>query len=217
VLSNLDSELKIQVGIFDDDPLRLIGYRALLDCEPDIQIASFAKDLQTSDQRVDVFILSHTRGASIGWQIENLKAIAAEARVLVAGRLLTDAEIVDAISSGAKGYYCETAASSELAGAIRAVHRGVIWAPRRLVAEVITQIQQSMPSCRIRQRAHLTDREKEVLRMLVAGKSNKEIAGPLGIELRTVKAHVSHIMHKLGVKNRIGASIHAVQQLMVQI
>jgi DNA-binding NarL/FixJ family response regulator len=56
----------------------------------------------------------------------------------------------------------------------------------------------------------LTDREREVLSMLVAGKSNREIAIPLGIEERTVKAHVAKLMRKFGVQNRVMLSIHAV-------
>jgi DNA-binding NarL/FixJ family response regulator len=59
-------------------------------------------------------------------------------------------------------------------------------------------------------------REKEVLKMLVAGRSNKEIAAPLGIEERTVKAHVAEMMRKLGVRNRIALSVHAITDSIVQ-
>jgi DNA-binding NarL/FixJ family response regulator len=62
-----------------------------------------------------------------------------------------------------------------------------------------------------------TNREKEVLTMLVAGCSNKEIAAPLGIEERTVKAHVAKLMRKVGVPNRVMLSVHAVTHLLVPI
>jgi DNA-binding NarL/FixJ family response regulator len=64
-------------------------------------------------------------------------------------------------------------------------------------------------------RDRLTSREKEVLQMLVAGRSNKEIASPLGIEERTVKAHVGKLMRKLGAKNRINLSVHAITHSLV--
>jgi DNA-binding NarL/FixJ family response regulator len=56
----------------------------------------------------------------------------------------------------------------------------------------------------------LTPRQRQVLQMLVAGRSNKEIGAPLGIEERTVKSHVATLMHKVGVSNRIALSVHAI-------
>ncbi len=60
-----------------------------------------------------------------------------------------------------------------------------------------------------------TDREKEVLKMLVRGQSNKEIGAPLGIGERTVKAHVAKLMRKVGVQNRIALSVHAITHSLV--
>jgi DNA-binding NarL/FixJ family response regulator len=62
---------------------------------------------------------------------------------------------------------------------------------------------------------YFTDREKEVLEMLVAGRSNKEIGSALGIEERTVKAHVAKLMRKVGVQNRIALSVHAITHSLV--
>ena len=64
-------------------------------------------------------------------------------------------------------------------------------------------------------RATFTDREKEVLELLVAGRSNKEIGSPLGIKERTVKAHIAKLLRKVGVQNRIALSIHAVTHSLV--
>src|SRR5258708_32120140 len=64
-------------------------------------------------------------------------------------------------------------------------------------------------------RITFTDREKEVLEMLVAGRSNKEIGGQLGIEERPVKAHVAKLMRKVGVQNRIALSVHAITHSLV--
>ena len=64
-------------------------------------------------------------------------------------------------------------------------------------------------------RANFSDREKEVLELLVAGRSNKEIGSPLGIGERTVKAHVAKLMRKVGVQNRIALSVHALTHSLV--
>jgi DNA-binding NarL/FixJ family response regulator len=64
-------------------------------------------------------------------------------------------------------------------------------------------------------RGTFTDREKEVLALLVAGRSNKEIGSPLGIQERTVKAHVAKLLRKVGVQNRIALSVHAITHSLV--
>jgi DNA-binding NarL/FixJ family response regulator len=66
-------------------------------------------------------------------------------------------------------------------------------------------------------RRTFTNREKEVLELLVAGRSNKEIGTPLGIEERTVKAHVAKLMRKVGVQNRIALSVHAITHSLVSL
>ena len=66
-------------------------------------------------------------------------------------------------------------------------------------------------------RVIFTDREKEVLEMLVRGRSNKEIGATLGIEVRTVKAHVAKLLRKIGVQNRVELSIHAVTHSLVSL
>ena len=63
---------------------------------------------------------------------------------------------------------------------------------------------------------HVTSRQKEVLGMLVEGRSNKEIAVRMGIEVRTVKAHVASLLRKMGVRNRIALSMQAIKQSLVQ-
>ena len=100
--------------------------------------------------------------------------------------------------------------------AIRIVNQGSVWAPRRVLSMFIERVSStlrggSFPAGRVT----FTDREKEVLEMLVAGRSNKEIGSALGIEERTVKAHVAKLMRKVGVQNRIALSVHAITHSLV--
>ncbi len=102
-----------------------------------------------------------------------------------------------------------------LVRAIRVVDQGLIWAPRRVLSTFIVQAGKYPGGNLPRARMDLTPQEKQVLTLLVEGNSNKEIAGPLGIEELTVKAHMAKMMHKVGVKNRIALSVHAVRYSLV--
>jgi DNA-binding NarL/FixJ family response regulator len=120
-----------------------------------------------------------------------------------------------AIASGAKGYVDEAASPTEFVQAIRIVNQGSVWAPRRVLSMFIERVSSAPGRIFPAGRVTFTDREKEVLEMLVAGRSNKEIGSALGIEERTVKAHVAKLMRKVGVQNRIALSVHAITHSLV--
>ncbi len=123
--------------------------------------------------------------------------------------------ILKAIASGAKGYVDEAASPAEFAQAIRIVSQGSVWAPRKVLSMFIERVSSAPGRIFPAGRVTFTDREKEVLEMLVAGRSNKEIGAQLGIEERTVKAHVAKLMRKVGVQNRIALSVHAITHSLV--
>ncbi len=106
----------------------------------------------------------------------------------------------------------------EFKQAIRVVHSGSVWAPRRVLCTFIERATAS-PRRVLPQGGEdkISEREREVLKLLVAGRSNREIGGVLGIEERTVKAHVSQLMRKVGVKNRIALSVHAVTHSLLSL
>jgi DNA-binding NarL/FixJ family response regulator len=109
----------------------------------------------------------------------------------------------------------EAAAPLEFVQAIRMVHQGSVWAPRRVLSIFIERVTSSPGRIFPAGRVTFTDREKETLELLVAGRSNKEIGVALGIEERTVKAHVAKLMRKVGVQNRVALSVHAITHSMV--
>ena len=99
--------------------------------------------------------------------------------------------------------------------AIRIVNQGSVWAPRRVLSMFIERVSASPGRIFPAGRVTFTDREKEVLELLVVGRSNKEVGAVLGIEERTVKAHVAKLMRKVGVQNRIALSVHAITHGLV--
>src|SRR5205807_404238 len=136
-------------------------------------------------------------------------------RIIVTGSGVDEETILKAIASGAKGYVDEAASPAEFVQAIRVVNQGSVWAPRHVLSVFIERVSTSPGRIFPAGRVTFTDREKEVLEMLVAGRSNKEIGAALGIEERTVKAHVAKLMRKVGVQNRIALSVHAITHSLV--
>ena len=209
------SQPKIRVGVFEEDPLRLIGVRALLQGETDIEVLPLADCAAAEGGKIEVVLIRGHQGRTLRRDIETIQAGWPYRRILISGSGLSQDQLIEALVLGAKGYISENTRGNELAQAIRSVYRGIVWAPRSLLAAAIERIITSSESTRLIRRAALTQREKQVLELLVTGSSNKEIAVPLGIEVRTVKAHVSRLMRKFGAKNRIAVSIQAVQSALV--
>ena len=205
----------IRIVVVDNDPLRFIGFRALLDAERDFELTSVsALDLSTV-QNIDIALLGNHLGQTLFDLMARLKETHPLVRVIVTGSGMNDDAILKTIALGAKGFVDEAAPRSEFVQAIRIVSKGLVWAPRRILSMFIEQASGSPRWPSSYARLDFTAREKEVLEMLVAGRSNKEIAAPLGIEERTVKSHVAKLMRKVGVCNRIALSIHAIKHSLV--
>jgi DNA-binding NarL/FixJ family response regulator len=168
-----------------------------------------------AQQSIDLVLLGNHIGSNLFEVVATLKAARPDLRVIVMGAGMDEENILKAIASGAKGYIDEAADPTEFEQAFRVVDQGSVWVPRRVLSLFIERVSNSPGRIFPAGRVCFTHREKEVLEMLVAGRSNKEIAGPLGITERTVKAHVSKLMRKVGVQNRIALSVHAITNSLV--
>ena len=206
---------KIRVAVVESDPLRFIGFRALFDDEPDFELASASIQEIATRSEVDLILLGSRGGQNLFDVMASLKASRPDLRILVTGAGADDETILKALAAGAKGYVDEAASPQEFTTAIRIVNQGSVWAPRRVLSTFIERVTASPGRIFPAGRVTFTDREKEVLELLVAGRSNKEIGSSLGIEERTVKAHVAKLMRKVGVQNRIALSVHAITHSLV--
>ena len=205
----------IRVAVVESDPLRFVGFRALFDSEPDFELVSATLPELSVEKAIDLVLLGSRGGQNLFDQMATLKAARPDVRIIVTGAGIDEETILKAIASGAKGYVDEAATPSEFVQAIRVVNQGSVWAPRRVLSLFIERVTSSPGRIFPAGRVTFTDREKVVLEMLVAGRSNKEIAAALGIEERTVKAHVAKLMRKVGVQNRIALSVHAITHSLV--
>lgn len=208
------SAAKIRVGVLESDPLRLAGYRALLECHEDLELIAVSVAELSVALAFDVVLLGRRPNQNISQSMQYLKTIQPHLRVIVTAAGGTDQTVLEALSSGAKGYIDESTPAEDFAKAIRIVHQGLIWGSRRILALYIERFGKVHEQNLVRGR-NFTSREAQVLKMLVEGCSNKEIASPLGIQERTVKAHVAKLLRKVGVQNRIMLSVHAVNHSLV--
>lgn len=205
----------IRIAVVESDPLRFVGFRALFDSESDLELVSASLPDIGAQQNIDLILLGNRNGQNLFDVMASLKASRPDLRIIVTGSGMDEETILKAIASGAKGYVDEAAAPTEFVQAIRVVHQGSVWAPRHVLSMFIERVSSSPGRIFPAGRVTFTDREKEVLEMLVAGRSNKEIGAALGIEERTVKAHVAKLMRKVGVQNRIALSVHAITHSLV--
>ncbi len=205
----------IRVALAESDPLRLIGFRSLFDSERDFELTSASVSQLAMNVDVDIVLLGNRPGLNLFDVMASLKAIRPDLKIVITGNGTDDETILKALAAGAKGYVDEAAPTTEFVQALRMVHQGSVWAPRRVISMFIDRVTSSSGRIFPAGRVTFTDRERDVLELLVAGRSNKEIGQALGIEERTVKAHVAKLMRKVGVQNRIALSVHAITNSLV--
>ncbi len=210
------AESNIRIAVVESDPLRFLGFRAIFSMEEGFRIRDASILSILSSPEDDIILMASSGGSTFYSAMSALKAVRPNIRIIVTGAGTSDEEILRAIAAGAKGYIAEDATPSEFKRAIREVHEGSVWVPRRVLSTFIERATASSRKVRPQGEDKISEREREVLKLLIAGRSNKEIGDALGIEERTVKAHVSQLMRKVGVQNRIALSVHAITHSLLE-
>lgn len=203
----------IRVMLVDDHPAFRKGLAALIASEPDLEVVAQTADGNGAielyrEHRPDITLMD-LRLPGMGG-VEATIAIRKEfpdARVIVLTTFDMDEDIFRAMESGAKSYLLKDTPEDQLTATIRAVHAG----EEKLSPELAARLAQRQ------KRPELSQREKEVLQLLVRGRSNKEIAASLFITEDTVKAHLKTLFVKLGVQDRTDAAITAIRQGIVHL
>ena len=206
----------IRVAVLESDPLHVLGLQEVLSADQSIRVQAGTVESVLNSRYDELVLMTTDRGPSFSYSMSALKAARPEIRIIVIAPGRRDEDILRAISAGAKGYVAREASSDILRKAIREVHGGSVWMPRRLIATFIentTAFKQPLPALVAPQ---ISRREREVLRLLVEGCSNKEIGNELRIIEATVKAHVAQLLRKTGVANRTALSVHAVSMSLLE-
>src|SRR6267154_898097 len=188
----------IRILTVDDHPLLRKGIAALVNTEPDLKLVAEASN---GKEAIDAFRTPRPDVTLMDLQmpdidgLEAIKVIRSEfpdARVIVLTTYSGDMQVLGALKAGARGYILKGHVHKELLHAIRAVHAGQKRIPPEIAAELADHATDDA----------LTEREIDVLKLVGAGNSNKQIADQLSIGEATVKSHVTNILSKLGANDR---------------
>jgi NarL family two-component system response regulator LiaR len=206
----------IRVLIADDHAVVREGLRTFLALQDDIEVVGDAADGEEAvraarERAPDVVLMDLVMPRLDG--VEAIRRIAAErpaTRIIALTSFLDDDKVLPAVRAGAAGYLLKDVGPPDLVRAIRTVHGGQALLHPAVAARVIEELADPAPPPPAA--AALTPREREVLALLGRGLANTRIAQELGIAEKTVKIHVSRILHKLGVSDRTQAALHAVRE-----
>ena len=206
----------IRILLVDDHAVVREGLRAFLRLQPDLEVCGEASDGEAAVQlavslRPDVVVLDLVMPGGDGLPaLRALRERAPDARVLVLTSYADDAQLFAAMEAGAAGYMLKDVEPDALAAAIREVAAGRPALHPQVARRLMRQGPQAEPGL-----ADLTSRERDVLRLIVEGLANKEIAARLRIGEKTVKTHVSRVLGKLGVLDRTQAAVLAIRSRLV--
>jgi DNA-binding NarL/FixJ family response regulator len=216
----------IRVVLVDDQALLRVGFRMILEAEADVEVVGEAADgaeavAVTAATDPDVVLMDvRMPGVDGIAATERIASSGAAARVLILTTFDLDEYVYAGLRAGASGFLLKDAPPADLLAAVRTVAAGdAVLAPsatRRLIDRFADAAPApARPAAAPDPLAELTEREQEVFRLVAAGRSNREIAGELFVSEGTVKVHVSRLLAKLGLRDRVQAVVLAYESGIV--
>ncbi len=213
----------IRVLVVDDHDLFRTGLAMLLGAQPDIDVVAQASGGRmgvrlAAELQPDV-VLMDLRMPDLEGPEATLEILARHPgmRVLFLTASSDEDDVAAAVGAGACGFVTKDTPVERVSVAVRAAAEGAAWLSPRAAEHVLGRARRrpGAPEPDVARAASLSERELEVLRLLAQGRENAQIADELGISPRTVKNHVSSILGKLGLPNRVSAAIYAVRRGLV--
>ena len=215
----VDEAPPIRVLLVDDHAVVRMGLRAFFDLQPDIDVVGEAADGSegvamarrlTPDVILMDLLMPNMDGVTA---IGRIKAELPETEIVTMTSFIEEEKVTAALEAGASGYVLKDAEAEEVAQAIRAAYAGEV----HLDPQVARLLAQRMRAKKDPEPVEpLTDREKDVMRLLGQGMSNKDIGATLFITERTARTYVSNILGKLGLASRTQAALWAVEHKLVE-
>ncbi len=199
---------KIRVIVVDDHAILREGVRALLQLQADIEVVGEAGNGTEAIAAVgrldpDVVLMDIAMPGLGGIEAAiELKKLGSRSRILILSQYEDREYVRRLLKAGVSGYVLKKSAGAELANAIRAVHRGGLVLDPEVARTAMEERAGAASGEASDPYESLTDREKQVLKLVAEGRSNKEVAVILGISVKTAMSHREHVMEKLGVHNR---------------
>jgi two-component system, NarL family, nitrate/nitrite response regulator NarL len=212
----------IRVAIADDHALFRQGLRTLLDAEPDLQVIGEATNgaeavALVRESRPDCLLLDLAMpllgGLEALTEIVNLRV---HCRVILLTADIDRSQIIQALRCGARGVVTKHSACQLLCKSIRAVMAGEYWVGRDTVSDLVEYLNKQIAAGSTRERFGLTSRELQIVREVVEGSTNREIAQRFHLSEDTVKHHLSNVFDKLGVYNRLEMALYVIHHQLLE-
>jgi DNA-binding NarL/FixJ family response regulator len=215
----------IAVLVVDDHEVVRRGLRAFLDSEPDIDVVGEAggsaqaldllASMESEGSRPDVIVMDLQMAPVDGIEsTRQVRALYDDIEVVALTSFAEEERVHAALEAGASGYVLKDSDADDVATAVRAAHRGEVQIDPVVARSLMSSLREARDDDAISQ---LTSRELDVLRLVAAGKPNKQIAAELVISERTARTHVSRILHKLGLSSRTQAALWAAREGLVDV
>ncbi len=208
---------KIKVLIVDDHQVVRQGLRTFLELHEDIAVVGEAGDGVAAVKMVyqlepDVVLMDLVMPRMDGISAtRELRSKGLPAKVIALTSFTEDDKVIPAIQAGASSYLLKDVSPDDLVEAIRAVHRGEARLHPDIAHKLMEQVAHQASATNAVPVEHLTEREREVIRLVAQGRSNAEIAQALIISDKTVKTHISNVLSKLGLQDRTQLAIYAIK------
>jgi DNA-binding NarL/FixJ family response regulator len=209
--------MSIRVLVADDQSMVRAGFRMLLTGEQDIEVVAEASNGREAVAMAELFnpavVLMDIRMPEIDGLEATRRILAANqaARILILTTFGLDEYVYEALRAGASGFVLKDDPAEQLIGAVRTVAAGNALLSPAITKRVIRQFTRITRPAPPKELGELTEREHEILRLIATGLSNAEIGRGLYISETTVKTHVTHILQKLGLRDRVQAVVLAYQ------
>jgi DNA-binding NarL/FixJ family response regulator len=220
-----ERDAAIGVLVVDDHEVVRRGLLAFLDGEPDIEVLGEAggwaqarellASMDAEGRRPDVIVMDLQMAPIDGIEsTRRARALYDDIEVVALTSFAEEERVRAALRAGASGYVLKDSDADDVAAAIRAAHRGDLQLDRLVARRLMSSLRAARDDDPI---SELTSRELDVLRLVAAGKPNKQIASELVISERTARTHVSRILRKLRVSSRTQAALWAVREGLVRV
>ena len=213
---------KLRVFLADDHEVIREGLKMLVDSQPDMECVGEAADGRAAVERVrelvpDVAVLDVSMPELNGLQAaERIKQCCPQVKVLTLTRHTDDGYLQQLLKAGVSGYVLKQSVSGVLLAAVRAVAAGSTFLDPAITGKIVGSYVAKSAGKGAAPQHEPSGREREVLRMIAWGHSNKEIAGRLELSVKTVEVHKANAMRKLGMKSRIDIVRYALLQGWLQ-
>jgi two-component system, NarL family, response regulator LiaR len=218
--ADVNDTAPIRVLIVDDHAVVRTGLKVFLDLQPDMEVVGEAADgsegvamarrLEPDVILMDLLMPNMDGVTAIG----RIKSERPETEIVTMTSFIEEEKVTSALEAGASGYVLKDAEAEEVAAAVRAAYAGEVHLDPA-VARLLAQRMRDRKSPKDELAEPLTEREKDVLRLLGQGMSNKDIGATLFITERTARTYVSNILGKLGLASRTQAALYAVEHKLV--